>query len=91
LTAESVLRSSFYAQSELPKRLAARVRAFEALPFIVGTNPYIAKTLNAFRKGFLWLASYPRVKTLKENAIFVSHLEDLVQTHADDIPTMAKG
>src|ERR1700731_60207 len=48
LTAESVLQSSFYAQSELPKRLAARLRALEALPFIVGTNPHIAKMLNAF-------------------------------------------
>ena len=91
LTAESVLQSSFYAQSELPKRLAARLRALEALPFIVGTNPHIAKMLNAFRSSFQWLASYPRVGNLDENATFAAQLEALVRNHANDIPTMAKG
>ena len=63
----------------------------ETLPFIVGTNPYIARALNALTKSFQWLVSCPRVKTLEENAMFVSELDDLLKNHANDIPTLAKG
>lgn len=91
LTAESVLTSVTYAQAEIPRRLATRIRSLEALPFIVGTNPYIARILDGFRKSFLWSATYPQVKNLEENAGFAAQLESLVRDHADDIPTMAKG
>ncbi|KAF8892665.1 hypothetical protein BD779DRAFT_1661335 [Infundibulicybe gibba] len=91
LTPESVLSSVSYTLSEMPRRLATRVRSLEALPFIVGTNPYVAKTLNAYRDSFQWLATYPTVTNLEENAKFVEQLENLVQSHANDIPTMAKG
>jgi 26S proteasome regulatory subunit T1 len=91
LTAESIQTSVSYAQAEIPRRLATRIRSLEGLPFIVGTNPYIARTLNGFRKSFLWSATYPHVKNLEENAAFATQLEKLVQDHANDIPTMAKG
>ncbi|KAI9446866.1 hypothetical protein H4582DRAFT_2125135 [Lactarius indigo] len=91
LTAESVQTSVTYAQAEIPRRLATRIRSLEGLPFIVGTNPYIARILNGFRQSFLWSASYPQVKNLEENAAFATQLEKLVRDHANDIPTMAKG
>ena len=91
LTPESILASVNYVLSEIPRRLATRVRSLEALPFIVGTNPYVASTLNAYRESFRWLATYPTVTSLVANARFVEKLEDLVQSHANDIPTMAKG
>jgi 26S proteasome regulatory subunit T1 len=91
LTPESLLASVSYVLSEIPRRLATRVRSLEALPFIVGTNPYIANTLNAYRESFRWLATYPAVTNLAENASFAGQLENLVQCHANDVPTMAKG
>ncbi|KAG7086737.1 hypothetical protein E1B28_002670 [Marasmius oreades] len=91
VTPESVLASVSFALAEIPRRLATRVCSLEALPFIVGTNPYVAKTLAAYKESFLWLATYPTPKTLEENAMFAEKLEDLVERHADDIPTMAKG
>jgi 26S proteasome regulatory subunit T1 len=86
-----VLTSVSYAQAEIPRRLATRIRSLEALPFIVGTNPYIARILDGFRKSFLWSATYPQVKNLEENAVFAAQLEGLVRDHANDIPTIAKG
>jgi len=91
VTPESILSSVSYALSEIPRRLATRVRSLEALPFIVGTNPYIAQTLNAYRESFQWLATYPTVTNIQENAQFVEKLAEIVQRHANDIPTMAKG
>src|ERR1700691_5391882 len=80
-----------YALHEIPRRVATRVRHLEALPFIVGTNPYVATTLNAYRESFQWLATYPPVTNLEQNEAFAAELEDLVESHANDVPTMAKG
>ncbi|KAJ7490044.1 atypical/PDHK/BCKDK protein kinase [Mycena galericulata] len=91
VTPTSVLSSVSYALAEIPRRLAMRVRSLESLPFIVGTNPYVANTLNAYRDSLQLLATYPAVTTLDQNKLFTEQLEDLVQRHANDIPTMAKG
>ncbi|KAI6043115.1 branched-chain alpha-ketoacid dehydrogenase kinase [Pisolithus marmoratus] len=91
LTPESLLRSGSYVLAEIPRRLARRARVLEKLPFIVGTNPYVAKTLKAYRDSFQFLATYPRVTTLDENAKFTAELSQLVESHRNDIPTMAKG
>ena len=91
LTPESVLHSVSFVLSEIPRRLARRARALETLPFIVGTNPYVSKTLNAYRQSFQFLATYPPVTTLEENTSFTAELSQLVESHRNDIPTMAKG
>jgi 26S proteasome regulatory subunit T1 len=91
LTPTSLLRSVSYLLSELPRRMAQRVRALEALPFIVGTNPYVARTLKGHRDSFDLLATYPEVCTLGDNKAFVDELDILVEGHRHDIPTMAKG
>ncbi|THU89948.1 alpha-ketoacid dehydrogenase kinase [Dendrothele bispora CBS 962.96] len=91
LTPESLLASVSYALEEIPKRLATRVRSIEALPFIVGTNPYVSNILSSYKQSFLWFATYPTPKTIEENANFAEMLEELVEIHANDIPTMAKG
>ncbi|KAG6816951.1 hypothetical protein H0H87_001466 [Tephrocybe sp. NHM501043] len=91
LTPESVLASVNCALLEIPHRLATRVRSLEALPFIVGTNPYVANTLNAYRESFRWVATHPPITNLADNAKFTEQLTDVVESHANDIPTMAKG
>lgn len=91
VTPDSVLSSVTYALSELPRRMATRVRSLESLPFIVGTNPYVAKMLNAHRESFRFLSTYPPITSLQENSVFVQHLTNLVHGHANDIPTLAKG
>nr|VWO95126.1 Protein-serine/threonine kinase (EC [Ganoderma boninense] len=91
LTPDSVLQSVGYVLSEIPRMLAKRANALEALPFIVGMNPYIARTLQSNRRAFQFLVTHPPVRTLKENALLIENLADLVRNHADDIPAMAKG
>ena len=91
LSADSLLSSASYVSSEIPRRLARRIRALERLPFIVGTNPYIARTLENHRRSFEWLATYPAITTLEENVEFSTQLEHLVHRHANDIPTVARG
>ncbi|KAK0483267.1 hypothetical protein IW261DRAFT_1360923 [Armillaria novae-zelandiae] len=91
LTSESVLQSSQFVLSEIPRGLAFRIHSLETLPFIVGTNPFIANTLNAHRESFQFLANYPIPRTIEDNAVLAEELKVLVESHANDIPTMAKG
>ncbi|PBK96458.1 P-loop containing nucleoside triphosphate hydrolase protein [Armillaria gallica] len=91
LTSASVLQSSQFVLSKIPRGLAFRIHSLETLPFIVGTNPFIASTLNAHRESFQFLANYPIPKTIEDNAILAEELKMLVESHANDIPTMAKG
>ncbi|KAL0578413.1 hypothetical protein V5O48_003563 [Marasmius crinis-equi] len=58
---------------------------------VLSSVSYIANTLKAYKESFVWLATYPTPKTLEENAVFAESLEELVERHANDIPTMAKG
>ncbi|KAG8731264.1 26S proteasome regulatory subunit 7, partial [Ceratobasidium sp. 428] len=90
-TPESVLESASYVLSELPRRLVQRVRALDGLPFIVGMNPFVMRTHKLYHSSFERLARYPEVKTLEENDTFARDLENLVEMHANDIPTIAKG
>lgn len=91
LTHESLLSSVKLAQAEIPRRLATRIQALESLPFIVGTNPHIARILEGFRESFLLIATHPPVRNLEDNAVFAAKLERLISSHANDIPTIAKG
>lgn len=91
LTQDSVIASAKYVLSEIPRRLARRIRAIENLPFIVGTNPYVVRTLALHRDSFAWLATHSGVDNLEDNKAFSRQLENLVKSHADDIPIIARG
>ena len=47
LIPDSALHCVWYVPSEIPRMLPKRGRALEALPFIVGMNPYIAQMLQS--------------------------------------------
>ena len=63
----------------------------ENLPFIVGMNPFMSRILDVHISTFRRIATYPKVTTLEQNEQFTAELERLVNSHADDIPQMAKG
>ncbi|KAJ1310449.1 hypothetical protein OPQ81_007182 [Rhizoctonia solani] len=90
-TPESVLESASYVLAELPRRLVQRVRALDSLPFIVGMNPFIMRTHKLYHSSFERLATFPEVKSLEDNDQFSRELENLVEMHSNDIPTIAKG
>lgn len=90
-TEQSVLDSVNYVLSEIPRRLATRVRSMENLPFIVGMNPFMSRILDVHASSFHRIATYPKVTTLEQNEEFTAELERLVNSHVDDIPQMAKG
>ncbi|KAG2179603.1 hypothetical protein INT44_006451 [Umbelopsis vinacea] len=93
LSEQSLTQCAHYARTELPVRLAMRVRAFQNLPFIVGTNPHIKDIYRLYFESFDSLEKY---SDLPENdngsdLEFAEKLKDLVERHADNIPTLARG
>jgi 26S proteasome regulatory subunit T1 len=91
VTEQSVLDSVNYILSEIPRRLATRVCSMENLPFIVGMNPFMSRILDVHASSFYRIATYPKITTLEQNEEFTAVLGSLVDSHADDIPQMAKG
>ncbi|CAG7845900.1 SubName: Full=Related to branched-chain alpha-ketoacid dehydrogenase kinase, mitochondrial {ECO:0000313/EMBL:CCA77951.1} [Serendipita indica DSM 11827] len=91
LTPSSIVLSASYVLEELPRRLVQRVRSMEALPYIVGMNPFIARTLESYRQTFQDLATAPPVVDAASNIEFTRRLENLVRSHANDIPVLARG
>ena len=91
LTPKSLLLSASYVWEELPRRLVRRVKALNALPFIVGMNPFIARNHELYHNTFETLATAPPITDLKSNWEFVNRLEKLVRAHANDVPTLARG
>ncbi|KAI7868163.1 mitochondrial branched-chain alpha-ketoacid dehydrogenase kinase-domain-containing protein, partial [Spinellus fusiger] len=80
-----------YARAELPVRLARRVRAFQGLPFIVGTNPYIQEIYKLYYESFESTEKYASGQDGTDDNEFGEILKYLVDRHTDTIPTLAKG
>ncbi|KAI9277369.1 branched-chain alpha-ketoacid dehydrogenase [Sporodiniella umbellata] len=88
LSTQSLEACTDYARTELPVRLARRVRAFQSLPFIVGTNPYIKDIYTLYYDSFETLVKYT---SSDDDEAFIETLKDFVCRHSDNIPTLARG
>ncbi|ORY00837.1 alpha-ketoacid dehydrogenase kinase, partial [Basidiobolus meristosporus CBS 931.73] len=91
LSTEALLRSAQYAHSELPVRLARRVQAFQKLPFIVGTNPYIKGVHQMYYDSFEKLRNFPTPVDTETDANYTESLTELTRQFADTIPRLAQG
>ncbi|KAG0331485.1 hypothetical protein BG000_010849 [Podila horticola] len=75
----------------LPVRLAHRIRDFQNLPFIVGTNPHIELVYDLYWQAFEKLSKVPEIKTLEENDQFCEMVKALLNDHLVVIPQLALG
>ncbi|CEP13135.1 hypothetical protein [Parasitella parasitica] len=91
LSSESLQACTQYARTELPVRLARRVRAFQSLPFIVGTNPHIKEIYSLYYDSFESLVNYALPGAPDDDVEFIEKLKDFVERHSDNIPTLARG
>ena len=93
LSEQALLSSANFTLSLLPTRLAHRLQCLRNLPFIVVSNPHISKIYNNYLHSLSTLLPYQkrRITTLKEEEKFTDVMADLVQTHANTIPVLARG
>ncbi|KAJ3417387.1 hypothetical protein HDV05_004852 [Chytridiales sp. JEL 0842] len=91
LTEDKLLRSANYIREELPVRLAHRIRDFQHLPFIVGTNPHIEHVYSLYYNAFEKFRSVAPIQTLGQNHDFCELVESMLNTHLIAIPQLAMG
>ncbi|KAG9298908.1 hypothetical protein G9A89_015930 [Geosiphon pyriformis] len=91
LTEDRLLQSGNYVRTELPIRLAHRIRDFQNLPFIVGTNPHIAMVYDLYWSAFEKLRRFPQIQTMEDNVSFCTTVKELLKEHLVVIPQLAMG
>lgn len=93
LSTASLFSSANFTLSLLPIRLAYRISALRNLPFIVVSNPNVSSIYNNYLHSLSTLLPYKEktITTLEEEIQFTEVLADLVHTHSNTIPTLAKG
>lgn len=98
LSKRSLLSSANFTLSLLPIRLAHRLQALRNLPYIVVSNPNISRIYNNYLHSLSILLPYWKaavegraITTPNEEVRFTNVLAELVATHTDTIPILAKG
>lgn len=93
MSREALLASANFTLSLLPARLASRIQALRNLPFIVVSNPHVSKIYHNYLHSLSTLLPYQQrqITTLEEEHQFGEVLADLVHTHANTIPILARG
>ncbi|KAF8914666.1 branched-chain alpha-ketoacid dehydrogenase [Mucidula mucida] len=91
MTEARLITSANYVRTELPVRIAHRLRDLQALPYIVVTQEGVAKVYELYWSAFEKFRRYPVVNTLEENARFCEFLRQILDEHASVIPNLYLG
>ncbi|KAF7332237.1 Protein-serine/threonine kinase [Mycena kentingensis (nom. inval.)] len=88
---ERLIKSANYVRSELPVRIAHRLRDMQTLPYIVVTQEGVAKVYELYWTAFDKFRQYPPITTLEENAAFCEFLANILREHWSVIPSLSLG
>ncbi|KAF8655283.1 hypothetical protein AX16_003182 [Volvariella volvacea WC 439] len=88
---ERLLKSANYVRTELPVRIAHRLRDIQALPYVVVTQEGVAKVYELYWIAFERLRQYPPITNLEENETFCHFLASILNEHATVIPSLSLG
>ncbi|CAE6409088.1 unnamed protein product [Rhizoctonia solani] len=88
---ERILKSANYVRTELPVRIAHRIRDLQALPYVVVKQEWVAKVYELYWSAFEKLRKYPEIHTQKDNREFCKFLRGILDEHAPVIPWISLG
>jgi len=91
LTEARLISSANYVRTELPTRLAHRIRDMQTLPYVVVTNPHISQVYELYYKAFESLRRVREIKSLDDNEKFCKKISQTLQEHLTVIPKLAMG
>lgn len=91
LTENRLISSANYVRTELPARLAHRLRDMQTLPFVVVTNPHMSHVYDLYYKAFEKLRRVREIKTIEENETYCKIVSENLQEHLTVIPRLAMG
>ncbi|KAK8101206.1 pyruvate dehydrogenase kinase [Apiospora kogelbergensis] len=91
LTESRLLSSANYVRTELPTRIAHRLRDMQRLPYVVVTNPHISDVYDLYYSAFDMFRRVKEIKTLDENERFCQDIARMLRAHLTVIPKLAMG
>ncbi|KAB8234737.1 hypothetical protein ETB97_004039 [Aspergillus alliaceus] len=91
LTESRLISSANYVRTELPTRLAHRLRDIQKLPYVVVANPHLSLVYELYYKAFERFRTIPEIKTLDDNDKFCDILRKTLKEHLVVIPRLAMG
>lgn len=91
LTESRLLSSANYVRTELPTRVAHRIRDMQTLPYVVVTNPHLSHVYELYYQAFESLRRIQEIKTVEENDQFCKIIGETLQEHLTVIPRLAMG
>jgi hypothetical protein len=91
LTESRLLSSANYVRTELPTRVAHRIRDMQTLPYVVVTNPHMSHVYELYYQAFESLRRVNEIKTVDDNDRFCKMISSTLQEHLTVIPKLAMG
>ncbi|KAK4104897.1 alpha-ketoacid dehydrogenase kinase [Parathielavia hyrcaniae] len=91
LTESRLISSANYVRTELPTRIAHRIRDMQQLPYVVVTNPHINEVYDLYYTAFDTFRKVKDIKTLEDNECFCRTIRSMLKAHLTVIPKLAMG
>ncbi|KAI1654878.1 alpha-ketoacid dehydrogenase kinase [Daldinia decipiens] len=91
LTEARLISSANYVRTELPTRIAHRIRDMQRLPYVVVTNPHISDVYELYYTAFDTFRRIREVKTLEDNEHLCKEIAKMLRAHLTVIPKLAMG
>ncbi|CAN8095309.1 unnamed protein product [Discula destructiva] len=91
LNEQRLLSSANYVRTELPRRLAHRIRDMQTLPYCVVANPHFNEVYELYYEAFDRFRRVPEVRTLEDNDSFCEGISNMLKKHLSVIPKLAMG
>ncbi|KAK9439481.1 pyruvate dehydrogenase kinase [Metarhizium brunneum] len=91
LTESRLISSANYVRTELPARIAHRLRDMQQLPYVVVTNPHISEVYDLYYNAFDQLRKLKEIKTLEDNDKLCDIIRHNLKSHLTVIPKLAMG
>ncbi|PAV20924.1 alpha-ketoacid dehydrogenase kinase [Pyrrhoderma noxium] len=91
MSEERLIKAANYVRTELPVRIAHRLRDMQTLPYIVVTQEHVARVYELYWVAFDKFRSFPPITSMAENVKFCDVARGLLNEHAAIIPSLALG
>ncbi|KAK3902839.1 branched-chain alpha-ketoacid dehydrogenase [Staphylotrichum tortipilum] len=91
LTESRLISSANYVRTELPTRIAHRIRDMQQLPYVVVTNPHINEVYDLYYSAFDTFRKVKEIKTLDDNERFCKIIRSMLKAHLTVIPKLGMG
>lgn len=86
-----MLSSANYVRTELPTRLAHRLRDMQRLPYVVVTNPHLSLVYELYYKSFETFRRVPTIRTVEDNDQYCNIISESLKEHLAVIPNLVMG